>query len=400
MFPLWEEDMIFKGIGNFKYIFSTIKSSFMPALFLLVGLLMFYSGNPYSESIPVLLHYTFLFVTMLTIGILYVVNQSKPLFSLLLGFVSYLIINYLKREFGEDYISTSQYQCLCFALPLNFALLYFLPQSKLNSRRNMWLFIFLLLQITLLQHFCDFIKLVPHIDITIETVPLWACAVWAVLLAPLVIAVSFRNTAINTGLFYADSGLFMGLLYSSSQSGITTFFLGFALTLLCATILDLYKRYNFDILEHVGSKSSFLTNANTKTKFGFKYTVALFSIDNHDKLRQILGNNKLITLEQMVVNSILKMPYDLSLYRYNEDELIMVFQNENARQAKEFADNIRHNIAASEFILSNNATYKITISVCVTEKTRKDLKSYEVIERAHNALQKSYRFNCNITTVV
>lgn len=392
--------MIFKGIGNFKYIFSTIKSSFMPALFLLVGLLMFYSGNPYSESTPVLLHYTFLFVTMLTIGILYVVNQSKPLFSLLLGFVSYLIINYLKREFGEDYISTSQYQCLCFALPLNFALLYFLPQSKLNSRRNMWLFIFLLVQITLLQHFCDFIKLIPHIDITIETVPLWACVLWTVLLAPLVIAVSFRNTAINTGLFYADSGLFMGLLYSSSQSGITTFFLGFALTLLCATILDLYKRYNFDILEHVGSKSSFLTNANTKTKFGFKYTVALFSIDNHDKLRQILGNNKLITLEQMVVNSILKMPYDLSLYRYNEDELIMVFQNENARQAKEFADNIRHNIAASEFILSNNATYKITISVCVTEKTRKDLKSYEVIERAHNALQKSYRFNCNITTVV
>lgn len=372
----------------------------MPALFLLVGLLMFYSGNPYSESTPVLLHYTFLFVTMLTIGILYVVNQSKPLFSLLLGFVSYLIINYLKREFGEDYISTSQYQCLCFALPINFALLYFLPQSKLNSRRNMWLFIFLLVQITLLQHFCDFIKLIPHIDIMVETVPLWACVLWAVLLAPLVIAVSFRNTAINTGLFYADSGLFMGLLYSSSQSGITTFFLGFALTLLCATILDLYKRYNFDILEHVGSKSSFLTNANTKTKFGFKYTVALFSIDNHDKLRQILGNNKLITLEQMVVNSILKMPYDLSLYRYNEDELIMVFQNENARQAKEFADNIRHNIAASEFILSNNATYKITISVCVTEKTRKDLKSYEVIERAHNALQKSYRFNYNITTVV
>lgn len=400
MFSHWEEDMIFKGIGNFKYIFSTIKSSFMPALFLLVGLLMFYSGNPYSESTPVLLHYTFLFVTMLTIGILYVVNQSKPLFSLLLGFVSYLIINYLKREFGEDYISTSQYQCLCFALPINFALLYFLPQSKLNSRRNMWLFIFLLVQITLLQHFCDFIKLIPHIDIMVETVPLWACVLWAVLLAPLVIAVSFRNTAINTGLFYADSGLFMGLLYSSSQSGITTFFLGFALTLLCATILDLYKRYNFDILEHVGSKSSFLTNANTKTKFGFKYTVALFSIDNHDKLRQILGNNKLITLEQMVVNSILKMPYDLSLYRYNEDELIMVFQNENARQAKEFADNIRHNIAASEFILSNNATYKITISVCVTEKTRKDLKSYEVIERAHNALQKSYRFNYNITTVV
>lgn len=391
--------MIVNGIGNFKYIFSTIKSSFLPALFLLIGLLMFYSGNPYSETTPILMHFIFIFVTAVTIGLLYIVNQSKPLFSLLLGFVSYLIINHLKREYGEDFVSCSQYQCLCFVLPLNFALLYFLPQSKLNSPRNIWLLIFLLVQVTLLQHFCDFIKLLPHIDITIETVPLWACILWAALLAPLVIAVSFRNTVINTGLFYADSGLFLGLLYSASQSGITTFFLGFALTLLCATVLDLYKRYNFDVLEHVGSKSSFLTNANTKTKFGFKYTIALFSIDNRDKLRQILGKNKLTTLEQMVVNSILKMPYDVSLYRYNEDELIMVFQNENARQAKEFADNIRHNIAASEFILSNNTTYKITISVCVTEKTRKDLKSYEVVERAHNALQKSYRFNYNITTV-
>ena len=42
---------------------------------------------------------------------------------------------------------------------------------------------------------------------------------------------------------------------------------------------------------------------------------------------------------------------------------------------------------------------KITISVCISEKTRKDLDANEVTERTHNALQKNYRFNCNIVTI-
>lgn len=391
--------MNFKNIGNFKYIFSTIKSSFLPALFLLIGLLMFYFENPYAENTPDLLHFMFLFAATAAIGLIYIANQSKPLFSLLLGAGAYLIVNYLKKEYGEEFVSCPQFQCLCFALPLNFVLLYFLPQSKLNAPHNIWLLVFLLLQAAVLQHFCGFIKIVEHIDITVEAMPLWACMLWIALAVPLMIAASVNNSVINIGLFYAFFGLLMGILYSSSQSGITTFFLCFALTLLCACVLDLYKRYNFDSLKHVGSKNSFLVNANTKNKFGFKYTVAIFSLDNRDKLLRVLGKKKLATLEQMIVDNILQMPYELSLYRYNENELIMVFQNENARQAKEFADNIRHNIAAAEFIFSNNSSYKITISVCVSEKTRKDLKSSEVIERAHNALHKNYRFNCNITTV-
>jgi len=100
-----------------------------------------------------------------------------------------------------------------------------------------------------------------------------------------------------------------------------------------------------------------------------------------------------------VVNRILEMPYELSIYRYNESELIMVFKNEDARHVKEFADNIRRQIAAAEFVFASHKSVKITISVCVSEKTRKDLDASEVTERTHNALQKNYRFNCNIVTV-
>jgi len=284
-----------------------------------------------------------------------------------------------------------------FALPFNFVLLYFLPQTKLLRRRNVYLLLFILIQTVALQKYGEFINYIPHLDILLEAMPIWACALWVVLLIPLAINISFKNTILNTGLFYADTCLFMGLLYSRTSSGLTTFFLGFALIILCTVILDLYHRYHYDILENVSSKTAYINHATGK--FPFKYSIAIFSIDNRDKLQTVLGRKKLLALEQMLVNRILEMPYEVYLYRYNEAELIMVFY-ENARHTKEFVENIRHNIAATEFVFASHKSIKITISSCISEKTRKDLYASEVIERAHNALHKNHRFNCNITTVV
>lgn len=390
--------MFIKSPENIKYIFSTIKSSFLPAVLLFVGLITFYAQNPYSDAFSATLHYLFFFASAIGIALLCLSNQSKPLFSLLLGVVCYIIINQLKSRYGADYTSSSEFYCLCFILPLNFVFLYFLPQSDLRAKRNTWLLLAILLQAAILSHLHGIFNLIPHIDISLEAMPLWACMLWIMLLTPLAINISFKNTIVNTGLFYADAGLFMGIVYSDSPSGLTTFFLGFALILLCVTVLNLYRSYHCDYLENVGSKTSYMNHANSK--FPFKYTIALFSIDNRDKLITAIGKAQCQVLDQMVVNRILEMPYDFSIYRYNESELIMVFKNEDAKHVKEFADNIRRSVASAEFIFASRKSVKITISVCVSEKTRKDLDAAEVTERTHNALQKNHRFNCNITTTV
>ena len=221
--------MLFKSRKNIKYIFATIKSSFLPAFLFLLCLLTFYSSNPYSEGIPYFLHYTFLVISSLTLGLLYVANQAKPLFGLLIGIVSYMIINNLKAQYGANFFSQAEFQCLCFFLPVNFFILSFLPQSKLKTLHNAYLLLALLFEAVILQHFCEYIKLIPHIDITIETVPLWSCFLWLTLLTALVIFISFNNATINTGQFYAAAGLFLGLIYASTSSGLTTFFLGFSL---------------------------------------------------------------------------------------------------------------------------------------------------------------------------
>lgn len=390
--------MFFKSTGNVKYIFSTIKSSFLPALLLLAGLVLYYAENPYIDGLPQTFHYLFLLFTIATLLLLCIANQSKPFFSLLTGATAYIIINQLKIQHAENYFNTSEFRCLCFILPLNLFVLYFLPPSKLHSGRSKYILLALLFQASLFSHIHQIFDLLPHIDITLQAVPLWACILWIILLTPLAFNISFKNTILNTGQFYAFTAVFMGMIYSDSPSGITTFFLAFTLIMLCVSVLHLYRNYHYDYLENVGSKTAYINHANSK--FPFKYTIALFSIDNRDKLVKAIGNTQCLILDQMVVNLILEQPYNLSLYRYNETELLMVFKNEDARHVKEFAENIRRKVAATEFVFASHKSIKITISVCVSEKTRKDLNASEVTERTHNALQKNYRFNCNIVTVV
>lgn len=389
--------MFLKKLKNIKYIFSTIKISFLPAFFLLLGLIVFYAQNPFEPGLYMILHYLFLIFSALTVLTLCISNQSKPLFSMILGLVSYCIINTLKIKYGADFTATAEFRCLCFVLPLNFAFFYFLPQSRLTEKRNKYLLLAVLLQATVFSHIFPLFNHILHINITLEAMPLWACFLWIILLAPLAIHISFKNNIINTGLFYADSALFLGMVYATTPSGQTTFFLCFAIILFITTWHNLFYIHRYDYLENVGSKIAYINHANSK--FPYKYTIALFSIDNRDKLLKVIGLKKLNILEQMIVNRIVNLSYDLSLYRYSEEELIMVFKNEDAKHTKEFADNIRRNIAGAEFVFASQKSLKITISICVSEKTRKDLDANEVTTRAHNALQKNYRFNCNITTI-
>lgn len=382
---------------SLKYVMSTIKSSFLPALFFAGGLIIFYAQNPFANDISLSLHTAFYIFAFLGILLLVLVNQSKPFFSFIAGTISYVFLNLCKNTYGADYQSSAEYLWLCFILPLDLLLFYFLEPRKLQSRSSFWLAVFLLAQLTFIQHFGDIIKNIPYLDVNFGSMPMEATALWLLILAPISIDISFKNTRINTGLFYADSCLFMGLMYSNTASGVTIFFLSFALILCCTTVLNLYNQYNYDVLENVGSYNSYLNHANNR--FPYKYTIGLFSIDNRDKLQKVLGNQKMQELEQMLVNRIREFSYDVTVYRYQvPSELIMVFKNEDAKHTMEYVDNIRHVVAASEFIFTNGKNIKITISASVSEKTRLDLNATSVTTRAHDALQKAYRFNCNIVT--
>ena len=381
--------------GNLKYIFSTIKSSFLPALCFALGLILFYTYQPYEISVEYYLHYAFYIISFLSLSALFFVNRSKPFLTLLTGSACYLLLNNLKISLGEDFIFSAEYLWMCFLLPINLAVFYFLPPSKLKNIRNYYLLLTTLAEMAFAQKLGGFITNIPYVDINIGAMPMWAAVVWILILVPLAFDISFRNTIVNTGLFYADSSLFLGLLYAGSSSACTTFFFVFALILCLTAILDLRHLYRYDYLDGVGSYQSYLAQANGK--FPFKYTIGLICIDNREKIFQKLGSRKIKVLEQMIIDRIKEFPYETEVFRHERNEWILVFKNETAKQVMDYAEDIRRTFAGSEFIFSDSETLKLTVSICVSEKTRKDLNAAEVINRAHNTLQKANALNSNIS---
>lgn len=380
--------------NNVKYIFSTIKSSFVSAFCFAMGLLFFYAYYPYDNIFNYYLHYAFYSLATLSLSILYFVNRSKPFLTILTGTVCYILLNNLKIYLGTDFAESAGYLWLCFLLPVNLAIYYFLPSGKLKKVHNFYLLLFTLAELALAQKYGSFVQQIPYIDIRIGIMPMWFAIVWIMFLVPLALDISFRNTITNTGLFYADMSLFFGLLHADETSACTTFFFVFALILGLTAFLDLYHLYFYDYLEDVESYQSYLAQA--KSKFPFKYTIGLLCIDNREKIFEKIGKRKIKILEQLIVDKIKEFPYEIEVFRHERNELILVFKNETAKQVMEYAEEIRRTFAGAEFIFADKESLKISVSICVSEKTRKDLNAAEVINRAHNTLQKANAINSNI----
>ena len=104
-------------------------------------------------------------------------------------------------------------------------------------------------------------------------------------------------------------------------------------------------------------------------------------------------------LVRMIASKITDEESDENLYRYNEDEFILIFKNENKNESFEHLEKVRRAIASAEFILSHRRkSIKITVSTCVSEKKRSDANSMEVLYRIRKTLQKANEFSYNVSS--
>ena len=217
--------------------------------------------------------------------------------------------------------------------------------------RNFYLLLLTFAELIFAQNFGEFILQIPYIDMTVGMMPLWITIVWILGLVPIALDISFHNTIVNTGLFYADTALFFGLIYADNTSACTTFFLAFSVILSLTAVLDLRHLYRYDYLDGVGSFQSYISQAGSK--FPFKYTIGLLCIDNREKIFNSLGQRKVKILEQMIVNRIQDFPYEIEIFRHEANELILVFKNETAKHVMDYAEEIRRTLAGSEFIFQD-----------------------------------------------
>ena len=204
------------------------------------------------------------------------------------------------------------------------------------------------------------------------------------------------GSIMDSSLFYTGLNIFAGFYYSSSPTALTIFFTAAAITLLYCVCKDIYYHTYTDDGTKLASRNAYLKQSS---KFPLKYSLGIICIDNYEHLKQVFGNRSIRQLTRMISMRIQEVETEALLYRYSEDEFVIIFKNEDKKEGYERLEKIRRGIASAEFMLgSRKKGLKLTVSCCISEKKRSDDNSLEVLRRTQKALQKAYQFTQNVTS--
>lgn len=382
---------------NFKLIVPQIKNSLLPALIFACALLSYFIYGEISLLARNNLHYLFWLCCLSCIAVLIFFNRRKPLFFTLTSVLSYMLINWLKRRYSLDYMSTESYINLCFFAPLNLCLFYFLPQQKLFSKGTFGLLLLIFSEIALGEYltnkglFITFNSQVDGINLNSLSVLLFLSFLTAAFFK-----CSLSGYIEDTALFFSALNIFAGFYYSASSTALSLFFAAAALTSVLGLIKNIRYAFERDFLTGLSSRHAYLKES---AKFPLKYSLAIICLDNYAHIYKAFGHTKSQNLIKMLANRLTELEPDNPLYRYSTDEFLLIFKNDNLKQSFEKLDKIRREIAASEFMFSpKQKGIKLTISGCVSEKKRSDSNSTEVLLRARKTLQKTYEFTQNLVS--
>ena len=380
---------------NFKLIVPQIKNSLLPALIFACALLSYFIYGEISLFARNNLHYLFWFSCLSCFGTLVFFNRRKPFFFILTIMLSYMFINWLKRRYSLDYLSTESYINLCFFAPLNLCLFYFLPHQKLFHKSSFWLLLLILTEIALGEYltqkglFITFNSQVDGINLNSLSVLLFLGFLTAAFFK-----CSLSGYIDDTALFFSAINIFAGFYYSANSTALSIFFAAASLTAVLGIIKDIRYALEHDFLTGLSSRRTYLKESS---KFPLKYSLAVICLDNYPHLYKAFGRIRSQNLIKMLAYRLAELEPDNPLYRYSTDEFLLIFKNDTLKQSFEKLDKIRREIAASEFMFSQKQKgIKITISGCVSEKKRSDSNSTEVLLRARKTLQKTYEFTQNL----
>ncbi len=314
--------------------------------------------------------------------------------------LSYILINIFKNTFGIEYTTTSYYINLCFFLPLNLFLFNFIPNNKLLCRTNVYLLLAIFVQFSI----CEFLgkenfKLnITLLDGHIGDLSILGFLCFASSLVLFLIKSSKDGSIMHYALLFTVLNIMFGMIYSSNATSLTLFFSASALTLLIAIIQHIHYHTYKDALTGLPSRNSYIIDSNS---FPLKYSLGLVKLDNYSQMQNMFGKKNKETLVRMITNKIMEENGEENLYRYSDDEFIVLFKNENKNESFEHLEQIRRAIASAEFILNDRKkSIKLTVSTCVSEKKRSDANAIEVLYRIRKNLQKANEFSHNISSKV
>lgn len=388
-----------KFFKHLSLILPQIQNSLCPAFIFACAFLGYFLYGEISPFAKNNLHILFWVTNFLCLAILIYFNRQRPIFFLLTTIIAYIIINNLKQKYSLDYLSTNGYINLCFFVPINLILFYFLPERHLFKTNNAYWLIFIFLEIAL-GEYLNSTEIFLSLNSSVDSINLNSLSV---LLFIIFIICAFskccRSGYIDdTTLFFSGLNIFAGFYYSANSTALCIFFAASSITALIGIIKNINFLIRYDQLTGLSNRRTYIKDS---AKFPLKYSLAVICLDNYKHLYSVLGKIRTQKLLKMLVLKLLELEPDNPIYRYTSDEFIIIFKNDNIKQSFEKLDNIRREIASSEFMFSHKRKgIKITISGCVSEKKRSDADSLEVLKRTQNTLQKTYQFTQNLISKV
>ena len=156
-----------------------------------------------------------------------------------------------------------------------------------------------------------------------------------------------------------------------------------------------YNHYYDELTGFYGRNSYLLQSKH----FPLKYSLGIVCIDNYDKLLTTIGRRRLNLVVGMLAGVLEEMNPDEHIYRYTEDEFIIMYKKLDKKEAFARLDDIRRTIAGLEFIYNPaQKALKLTVSCSVAEKKRSDSGAVEVLLRADKAMRNTLKFSHNVTS--
>lgn len=385
-----------KILAQLEKIFPLVKNLVAPALIFGCCLLAFYLNGSFADATNMTLHSLFYLLGFASFMVLLYFNQSKPAFFIICASLSYVLINFLKYKYQGEYTSSNAYQNLCLLAPLNFAFFYFWPPQKLILRTNVYLLLGILVQYTLAEQLSKY-----GYNLNLFNTPTASLSGLALLMFIAAVAAAFvRSTAsgniLDYSLFVSLLCFAFGFYYAATASGLTVFFTAGILIAAAAIVQNIYAETYKDALTGLASRNSYIIHSKD---FPLKYSLGIISIDDYDKLASSFSRRGQNVLTKLIASKIVELEKDESIYRYGDDEFVIMYKNLDKKESFERLETIRRAVASASFVYHpRRKPIKLTVSAAVSEKKRSDANSFEVLIRARKVLAKTRSFSHNVTS--
>ena len=375
----------------FGKLLADTKTSYIPAAVFAAAFFYFCSALNFAPEQNMVWYILFYVFCGINIAFLLFLQQSKTIFITAWLLIAGLTLNNLKISCGIGFTTTPSWELLLILLPLNWLFFLIRDDGSLNNENNFYCLCAILFQAFLIEKAEYFMP-----TVSLNYISLIGAEWIAVILAALIWQ-SCNNTIKNAGMTFALISIGFAMFYADSPAAVAIFFAASSFILLSASLHAFLYGLLRDALTGVYSRAAYYRHS--KSSFPLKYALGVIYIDNYEKIRMVYGARKTDMLTKMIVNKIEEADTGAAIYRYNDDEFVLIFKNENKKQGREYLETIRRSIAGSEFMLGRKPVKEvITVSAGISEKKRSDADAEVVLTRTREKVQKAYKFTQNLTS--